>query len=681
MIKVMARGQKSAEVLIYDPIGADWFGNGVTAKRFRDDLEAMGDVAEITVRINSPGGEVFDGLTIYNTLKEHPAKVTVHVDGLAASIASVIAMAGDRIVMGEGAMFMVHSPWTVAMGNADNMRATADMLDKVEVGLVDAYVSRTGKARAAVQKWMEGETWFTRDEAIAAGLATEIAAITADQGEPLAFGPLKVAAQQQFRAFAAVMQERTQIPAIVPDKSESAGADEETTMTVENKSSVPNTDIEAARQAGIAAERARVNEIKARFGRFADSHRALLDACVEDPACTAEAASTKLLAKLGEGSEPLAPRVAITRDSRDAFLEGAGKALEARVGLGAREIGNEYNGKDLSAIAEKALNIAGISTTGLTRDGVARKVLAVHTSSDFPNLLSVTAGKVLRQAYDNFPDTWSTFAAAGSVSDFKVHPRIQLGSFGNLATIPEGSEYTYGTTAENYENASAVTKGRAIALTRQMIVNDDLGGFNRRAAIMGRSAKRTVNTDVYAFLTSGASNRGPTSIDTGQYFNATAATTAGGHANLTATGTAISVASLGVGRTLMRRQRDNTNTETLNIQPAVLVVPVGKEDLARELLASTTDFSSANANKPNIYRNAFTVVSDPYLDGISATAWYLFANPADVAAFEVVFLDGNQTPFVDDMIDFDTDAMKFKIRLDYGVAIGDWRGGYKNEGA
>jgi hypothetical protein len=136
-----------------------------------------------------------------------------------------------------------------------------------------------------------------------------------------------------------------------------------------------------------------------------------------------------------------------------------------------------------------------------------------------------------------------------------------------------------------------------------------------------------------------------------------------------------------VGRTLMRRQRDNTNTETLNIQPAVLVVPVGKEDLARELLASTTDFSSANANKPNIYRNAFTVVSDPYLDGISATAWYLFANPSDVASFEVVFLDGNQTPFVDDMIDFDTDAMKFKIRLDYGVAIGDWRGGYKNEGA
>lgn len=677
MIKVMARGQKSAEVLIYDPIGADWFGNGVTAKRFRDDLEAMGDVAEITVRINSPGGEVFDGLSIYNTLKEHPAKVTVHIDGLAASIASVIAMAGDRIVMGEGAMFMVHSPWTVAMGNADNMRATADMLDKVEVGLVDAYVSRTGKTRAAVQKWMEGETWFTRDEAIAEGLATE----AAGEASVAAFVPSRAWAESQFRVFASVVAQRTPIPVIVPGDSQSAPADEVVTMTVENKSSVTDTDIQNAHKAGVAAERARQSDIKARFGRFADSHRALLDACIDDLTCTAEAASVKLLAKLGEGSEPLAPRVSITRDSRDAFLEGAGKALEARVGLGAREIGNEYNGKDLSAIAEKALNIAGISTTGLTRDGVARKVLAVHTSSDFPNLLSVTAGKVLRNAYDNFPDTWSTFAAAGSVSDFKVHPRIQLGSFGNLATIPEGSEYTYGTTAENYENASAVTKGRAIALTRQMIVNDDLGGFNRRAAIMGRSAKRTVNTDVYAFLTSGASNRGPTSIDTGQYFNATAATTAGGHANLTSTGTAISVASLGVGRTLMRRQKDNTNTETLNIQPSVLVVPVGKEDLARELLSSTTDFSSSNANKPNIYRNAFTVVSDPYLDGISATAWYLFANPADVAAFEVVFLDGNQTPFVDDMIDFDTDAMKFKIRLDYGVAIGDWRAGYMNVGA
>lgn len=677
MIKVMARGQKSAEVLIYDPIGADWYGNGVTAKKFRDDLAAMGDVSEIIVRINSPGGEVFDGLSIYNTLKEHPASVTVHVDGLAASIASVIAMAGDRIVMGEGAMFMVHSPWTVAMGNADNMRETADMLDKVEVGLVDAYVSRTGKTRAVVQKWMEGETWFTRDEAIDAGLATERAPI-----EAMALGPLKIAAQQQFRAFAALMTaQRTPIPAIVPGDSQSAPADEVVTMTVENKSSVTDTDIQDAHAKGIAAERARVSEIKARFGRFADSHRALLDACIDDPKCSAEAASAQLLAKLGEGAEPLAPRVSVTRDSREAFIEGAGKALEARVGLSAREAGNEFNGLGLADIAQKALNIAGISTTGLTRDGIARKVLATHTTSDFPQLLSVTAGKVLRAAYDNFPDTWSAFAAAGSVSDFKVHPRIQLGSFGNLATIPEGSEYTYGTTAENYENASAITKGRAIALTRQMIVNDDLGGFNRRAAIMGRAAKRTVNSDVYAYLTSGASNHGPTSTDTGQYFNATAVTTAGGHANLTSSGTALSVASLGVGRTAMRKQKDATLSETLNIQPAVLVVPVGKEDLARELLASTTDPSQSNANKPNIYRNAFAVVSDPYLDGVSATAWYLFANPADVAAFEVVFLDGNQTPFVDEMIDFDTDAMKFKVRLDYGVANGDWRAGYKNVGA
>jgi ATP-dependent protease ClpP protease subunit len=680
MIKVMARGQKSAEVLIYDPIGADWLGNGVTAKGFRDDLAAMGDVEDITVRINSPGGEVFDGLSIYNTLKEHPAKVTVHVDGLAASIASVIAMAGDRIVMGEGAMFMVHSPWTVAMGNADNMRATADMLDKVEVGLVDAYVSRTGKTRDVVEAWMSGETWFTTREAIAAGLATEMKA-TEDDGGQLTES-MRAGAKERFRAFASIVTPRSPIPAIVPDTSKSAGADEENTMTVENKSSVPNTDIESARAAGIAAERTRVAEIKARFaGRLAVEHRALLDACVEDATCTPDAAAAKLLAKLGEGAEPLAPRVAVVRDSRDAFIEGAGKALAARMGVEKADAGNEFNGRTLSDIAEKALNVAGISTTGLTRDGVARKVLAVHTTSDFPALLSTTAGKVLRQAYDNFPDTWSAFAAAGSVSDFKIHPRIQLGSFGNLATIPEGSEYTYGTTAENYENASAVTKGRAIALTRQMIVNDDLGGFNRRAAIMGRSAKRTVNTDVYAYLTSGANNRGPTSVDTGQYFNATAATTAGGHANLTSTGTAMSIASFGVGRNLMRRQKDNTNVETLNIQPAVLVVPVGKEDLARELISSTTDNSQSNSNKPNIYRNAFSVVSDPYLDGISATAWYLFANPADVAAFEVVFLDGNQTPFVDDMIDFDTDAMKFKIRLDYGVAIGDWRAGYKNEGA
>jgi hypothetical protein len=433
----------------------------------------------------------------------------------------------------------------------------------------------------------------------------------------------------------------------------------------------------------LADETARRDAIKSRFGRFSADHRELFDACLDDVSVTPDVASERLLAKLGEGSEPLRPVASahVIVDSRDKFIAGAQAALEARAGVGKRDESNEFNGATMVGLATRALVLAGESVRGLSPDAIARKVLATHTSSDFPNLLSSTAGKVLRAAYEAFPQTWRTWAAVGSVSDFKIHPRIQLGSFNSLATIPEGGEYTYGTLGETYENAQAVTKGKALALTRQMIVNDDLGGFARRARFMGDAAARTVNEDAYTYLTS-ASGLGPTSSDTGTFFNATAVTTAGGHANYTSSGTAMSVASLGVGRIAMAKQKDSGLKTTLNIQPSVLLTSVGKEDTARTLLASETDPSSSNSKVPNIYKNRYAVVADPFIDSVYANSWYLFVDPASsAAAFEIVFLDGNETPFVDDAIDFDTDALKFKIRLDYGVAPGDWRGAYRNVGA
>ena len=375
------------------------------------------------------------------------------------------------------------------------------------------------------------------------------------------------------------------------------------------------------------------------------------------------------------------------RDLRDKFIEGASRSLAIRAGLLDRDSGNEYAGMALVDLARVSLKLNGLYQGSQTANGIAGQVLAAHTSSDFPNLLSNVAGKVLRQAYGNFPSTWQQIAAAGSVSDFKVHPRIQMGSFNKLDTIPEGGEYSYGSMSESYETAQAITKGKALGLSRQMIVNDDLGGFARRAQLMGRAAARTINTDLYAFITSGANNRGPTGTDGGQFFNATAATAGGsGHANLVASGggAAPSVATISAGRAAMRKQMDMSVRDRLNILPKVIVTPVDLEEVTWAVINSTTDFTSENPNKKNYSAEVarLDLVTDPYLDEISATAWYLFADPNDAAAaFEIVFLNGDQEPYVDEMIDFDTDSMKFKVRLDYGIAIGDWRGGYRNEGA
>lgn len=441
---------------------------------------------------------------------------------------------------------------------------------------------------------------------------------------------------------------------------------------------------QAAAAAALAADSLRRTNIRAAFGKFADAHRALLDTCLDDTACTADTAKERLLAKLGEGVTAIAAggaNIAAGKDEREKFAAGAERALLARAGLEKVEAGNEFNGQNLPDLAIACLKRSGIVVAGLSRNQVALKVFASMSTSDFPQLLSNIAGKVLRKAYGAFPNTWSKWAAAGSVSDFKVHPRIQMGSFDNLAVIPEGGEYSYGALAEDYENAQAATRGKAIRFTRQMLVNDDLGGFLKRAQILGRAAARTINSDAYAFLTSGASNHGPTSTDTGQYFNATAITTAGGHANLTSSGTAISVDSIGVGRVAMRKQKDKGLKVTLNIEPAVLLCPVGKEDLANQIVKSRTKDGQSNPEVINVHQNRLEVVSDPALDAVSATAWYEFANPLDAAGFEVVFLDGVQEPFIDEMIEFETDALALKTRLDYGTALGDWRGSYKNAGA
>jgi ATP-dependent Clp endopeptidase proteolytic subunit ClpP len=163
-----------AEIWIYEMIGEDfWTGGGVTAKSFQKDLSEI-KASQIDLHINSPGGVVFDGVTIYNLIKQHPAKVTTYIDGLAASIASVIALAGDKVVMASNALYMVHNPTGLAMGTATDMRSLADVLDKIAGTMVGTYVSKTGMADADIRAMLDAETWMTADEALEHGFVDEI---------------------------------------------------------------------------------------------------------------------------------------------------------------------------------------------------------------------------------------------------------------------------------------------------------------------------------------------------------------------------------------------------------------------------------------------------------------------------------------------------------------------------
>ena len=160
------------DVIVSNDLDAEWFG-GVSPKAFVDALSALsGDVA---LRINCPGGDVFAAVAIAQAMREYPGAITVHVDGYAASAASVIAVAGDKVVMAPGSFMMIHKAWTIAGGNSDDFLGTADLLDKVDGSIAEAYAAKAGGDAARFAPMMTAETWFTAAEAVAAGLADEVA--------------------------------------------------------------------------------------------------------------------------------------------------------------------------------------------------------------------------------------------------------------------------------------------------------------------------------------------------------------------------------------------------------------------------------------------------------------------------------------------------------------------------
>jgi len=169
-MKIQAKGNKEAEILIYEDIGEGWAG-GISAKRFAEQIKDLGALEKITVRINSYGGSVFDGFAMYNTLRRNPAEVAVSVDGVAASSASVIAMAGDFVEIAANGFLMIHPPWSMAMGGAEDFRKEADLLDSVGSAIAGVYVERTGLPLAEVWEYMDAETWFTAEDAVELGFA------------------------------------------------------------------------------------------------------------------------------------------------------------------------------------------------------------------------------------------------------------------------------------------------------------------------------------------------------------------------------------------------------------------------------------------------------------------------------------------------------------------------------
>ena len=197
MIDFKLKADNEADILIYGDIGESfWSDENVTAKQFAKDLKAIGDVGKLNLFINSGGGNVFDAQAIYSMLKRHNSTKNVYIDGLAASAASVIAMAGDQITMPANAMLMIHKAWAAQGGNADDMRKLADTLDQVDSSIAETYQAKTGKTKDEIMELLAAETWLTADEALENGfidtIENEVKVAASIDGGFLIYGEVQV---------------------------------------------------------------------------------------------------------------------------------------------------------------------------------------------------------------------------------------------------------------------------------------------------------------------------------------------------------------------------------------------------------------------------------------------------------------------------------------------------------
>lgn len=331
--------------------------------------------------------------------------------------------------------------------------------------------------------------------------------------------------------------------------------------------------------------------------------------------------------------------------------------------------GNPFNGFSLFDFANDSAQRAGVDTVGMNRMDIVGRAFTQSTS-DFPVLLENTMHKTLQGSYQTAADTWRSFCKTGSVSDFRVWNRYKTGSLGNLDGLTELGEFQNKAIPDGEkETIQAETKGNLINISRQTIINDDLGAFIGLTNDLGRAAARTIEAAVYAKL---AAN--PVMGDGVQLFHAD-------HGNLAASGAAPSVATIDAAATAMALQMDISGNDYLDLEPQLALLHRALKGAFIEVVnAEFNDEATKNQRKPNSVRGIVSdIVASPRLG--TTTEWYLFANPAIAPVLEVVFLNGNDTPYLEMQEGFTVDGMRYKVRLDFGVGVNDYRGVYKNAGA
>lgn len=437
--------------------------------------------------------------------------------------------------------------------------------------------------------------------------------------------------------------------------------------------------------------------------KLAKLERSFADSLIEDETVTVEIAQERIIRKMAsqpvggavEGSD-----VRVTENGIDRFFDAVRDGLIIRSYRGARlsreseahknKDAHDFKGMGLNRLAELVLRQKGINTDRMNPVDIAKIAMgnsdalrrhekliqrsAYHTTGSFPNLLLDSINKTLLAAYEEAPYTWEVWARqAPSVQDFKQINRTRFSEAPDPEQVPERAEYKEKAMSDSKESYKVEKYGEMFTISWETVINDDLDAISRVPAMHGNACRRKVNKEVYAVLTANAAM--------GDGYALFSASHASG-SNLSGASAAPSVTTLNAAFAAMRTQKGLSSDTIVSVVPRYLIVPAALEATALELVSSTSYIvANGNAGVQNLYGQGgsrqLNVVCDPNLDGNSATAWYLSADPSQIDTLEVSFLQGEESPVLESDWNFRRDVYEYKVRQTFGVKAIDWRGLYK----
>lgn len=643
------------EILLYGTVGADIFGDDYfTARDVRAELAPMR--GPLTVRLNSGGGIASEGQAIYHALKDYPGAVHVHVDGVAASAGSLIAMAGDTITMRRGAWMLVHDPASLiaqGRGTSDDHLKTAAMLEQIAHGYAEVYAARTGRTLDDVREIMRAETVFTAAEAVEAGFATHYeGSLEAVAAAPFCYRIYANAPADLRRATDAdggTDRELAVMAAIAADcrKFEDRAMETNTaTQTAEAVTIAPTMS---------AAQTNRLHRVAERLGIAREATMSLIERADSFDAALAAITDAHADAVPDMHAHGLTRADAAAHDTRISFRGswdgGSGLRMKLEDALLARmdrthepTKGREYAGLSLARMADVMVRAQGLRPFN---DAEAVR-MAAHSTSDFPLVLENSlTNLVARQMEQRQPDL---VRASHEVrrDDYRDGKSITLSATGMPQEVNEGGEIQFVTAEEKGELLPTLRDfASGFNITNKALTNDRLDLLTDIGSRMVQGAVERLRRILLEPIEANGGD-GQLMRDGQTMFHAN-------HGNLATTGSALSVSALAEARTAMRKQR-GLNGELYGIEPWALVVPAELETRAQQVVAQ---IAATTAEEVNPFSGALAVITEPGLT--DDQAWYLIANPSRHDGLAHAFLDGQRSPRVESRPGWSTLGMEMRL--------------------